>query len=62
MGIRHKRAILLRRGRNRKKRSKTFKTEEAAKKFAQDNKISKFSLVNIKSDESKTKKIKIVVE
>jgi len=46
----------------KKKGAKTFKSEEAAKKYAEVNKILKYSLVNMKSPESKTKKVKIVIK
>ena len=41
-------------------RPKTFKTEEAANKYAEANKIKSYTLENIKSPESKTKKIRIL--
>ena len=46
--------------RNLRGRSKTFKTEEAAKAYAEEQGLKKYKLVNLKSSESKTKKIKIV--
>ena len=49
-------------GRARKNRSKTFKTEEAAKAYADANKIKNYVLKNLKSEESNTKKILIVEE
>ena len=49
-------------GRNRKDRSKTFKTEAAAKAYADANKIKKYVLKNLKSEESTVKKIIIVEE
>jgi len=45
----------------RKKRPKTFKTEESAKAYAEKHKIKDYKLVNLKSSESKDKKLKIVV-
>lgn len=47
--------------RNRKKRAKTFKTEEAAKKYAEAKGIKNYQLVNLKSTASKQKKIRIDV-
>jgi ribonuclease E len=47
-------------GRRRKKRPKTFKSEESAKKWAEENKISKYELVNLKPEGSKSVKIKVV--
>ena len=41
-------------------RLKTFKTEEAAKAWAEKQGIKDYELANIKSPESKTKKIKVV--
>ncbi len=48
--------------RYRSKRAKTFKTEEAAKKYAEANKIKDYSLENLKSPESKQKKFRIVIK
>ena len=44
----------------RKSRGKSFKSEESAKAYAEKEKITDYKLVNLKSLESKTKKIKIV--
>ena len=44
------------------KRPKTFKSEESAKAYAEKKGIKKYSMKNLKSPESKVKKIKIVVE
>ena len=41
-------------------RPKTFKTEESANKWAEENKIKDYKLENIKSPESKTKKLRII--
>lgn len=46
-------------GRDRAQRQKTFKTEEAAKKYAEANNIKKYELENLKSSEAKEKKIRI---
>ena len=43
------------------KRPKTFKTEEAAKAWVDKQGIKNYELVNLKSAEGKTKKIKVVV-
>jgi len=48
--------------RSRSSRPKTFKTEAAAKKWAEINKIAKYTLENLKSPENKEMKIRIVVE
>ncbi|MFO8016385.1 MAG: hypothetical protein R6U32_04740 [Candidatus Woesearchaeota archaeon] len=55
-----KKPILLRRGRNRKTRPKTFHTEEAAKKWAEENGLKKYSLVDMKNPGSKKRKIKVI--
>ena len=55
-----KRLPTKRRVRRERSRPKTFKTEEAAKAWAEKNKIKDYKLVNIKSKEAKTKKIKVV--
>jgi hypothetical protein len=47
-------------GRSRKTRPKTFKTEDAAKKYAESKGIKDYKLVNLKSSSSKRKKIKVV--
>ena len=41
-------------------RPKTFKTEEAAKAWAEKQGMKNFKVVNIKSDDSKVKKLKVV--
>lgn len=43
-----------------KKRAKTFTNEEAANAWAKAQGLSKYELVNLKYDTSKTKKIKVV--
>jgi len=58
----YKKDILLKRGRNRKARPKTFGSEEAANKYAEENRIKSYSLFNMKSSESSEKKIKIVAK
>jgi|SaaInlStandDraft_6_1057023.scaffolds.fasta_scaffold283178_2 hypothetical protein len=47
-------------GRDRASRPKTFKTEEAAKQYAEANKIKKYEIKNLKSEASETKKLIIV--
>ena len=47
-------------GRHRSVRPKTFASEDAAKKYAEANKISSFELVNLKNDDSSVKKFRIV--
>lgn len=48
--------------RNRKVRSKTFSSEEGANTWAKSQGFEKFSLVNMKTESSTIKKIKVVVE
>jgi len=48
--------------RNRKQRPKTFKSEELAKKWAQANDVKDYTLVNLKSDLSGVKKIRVEVK
>ena len=48
--------------RSERVRPKTFKTEESAKAWADKNGVKKYSLENLKSTDSKTKKIRIVSE
>lgn len=46
----------------KRKRPKTFKTEESAGAWAEKHGIKQYKLVNLKSPESRSKKIRIVVE
>ena len=46
--------------RTRKPRPKSFKTEEAAKKWAETNKMKDYTLKNLKSTENKVKKMIVV--
>lgn len=46
--------------RRKRSRPKSFKTEESAKKWAEANKIKDYKLKNLKSSESKEKKLVIV--
>ncbi|MFH1053001.1 MAG: hypothetical protein V1740_01155 [Candidatus Woesearchaeota archaeon] len=57
----HKKPILLHRGRKRKRRQRTFDSEEKARNYAELHKISDYTLVNLKNTESKSSKIRIVV-
>jgi len=49
-------------GRHRKRRPKSFKSEEAAKVWAKSKGIERFSLKNLRNPESKEKKIIVVQE
>lgn len=55
-----KKDVLLHRGRSRKRRPKTFRTEEAAKKWAKEKGLKDYELVDMKNPGSKKKKIKVV--
>jgi len=44
----------------KKKRPKTFKTEESANKWAEANKLKDYKLVNLRSASAKDKKIRVV--
>lgn len=59
MSISHKRLRVIKGGRNRKPRPKTFKSEEAANAWAKKQDYKKYILINLKSAESKTKKIRV---
>lgn len=48
------------RKRNRAPRPKTFKTEEAAKRYAEAKGIKDYKLVNLRSSSSKRKKLRII--
>ena len=50
------------RGRVREFRPKTFKDEQSAKKWAEEQGFKEYKLENLKSSESKTKKIRVIVE
>ena len=60
MGISHNRDRVVKGGRNRKSRAKSFKTEESAKKFALDNKMGNYDLV--RPNNGLSSKIKIVLK
>ncbi len=46
--------------RNRKKRPKTFKSEESAKQWAEKNNVKDVSFYNLKSDSSSRSKIRLI--
>lgn len=60
MSISHRRDEVIRNGRNRKPRPKTFKSEQQANAYAKENSISGFEIKNLKSMDSKKKKLVIV--
>ncbi len=55
-----KRERIVKGGRNRKRRPKTFSTEDAAKAYAKSAGLEKYELVNMKSGDSSSKKIRII--
>ena len=61
-GVFYKKRYVPPTGRNRPVRPKTFTSEEAAKKWAEAQKLKNYSLVNLRSTESTRKKIKVVVQ
>jgi len=60
--IKRKMKSALIRGRNRKTRPKTFKTEEIAKRYAESKGLENYKLVNLHSVDGKVKKIRVVEE
>ena len=48
--------------RYRKPRAKTFKTEAAAKKYAEQKGIKNYKLVNLRFSSSKRKKIRVIAQ
>ena len=63
MSIRHNRDLRYQKSRNKTTtRPKSFASEEAAKTFADANGIKKYTLKNLKSEESNAKKVVIVEE
>ncbi len=52
----------IRKGRHRKARPKSFKTEAAAQRWAETHGIKKYSLRNSKNPEAKEKKLFIISE
>jgi hypothetical protein len=59
MNIVQKRKRVVKGGRHRAPRPKTFKTEEAAKAYAKENGITSFTLENMKCSAASSKKIRI---
>ena len=60
MGIGHWRKEVIKRGRNRATRPKTFKSEQAAATYAKSNNIANYVLKNLKTVEAKVKKFVII--
>ena len=60
MSIGHNKDRILHRGRERKPRPKTFASEESARRWAEAQGITGYSLVNLKSEANSSKKIRIV--
>lgn len=59
MSISHNRPNTRNRGRERFRRAKTFKSEEAAKKWAESNKVAKYKIVKLNMGLSKKYKISV---
>ena len=59
MSISHRRENTRNRGRERSKRMKTFKTEEAAKKWAEAKKLTKYKIVKMNLGLSKKYKVSV---
>lgn len=57
-----KRLKLGRKTRTRNPRPKTFKTEDAAKKWADAQGMKEYDIVNLRHDASSTKKFKVVAK
>jgi len=55
-----KRELIIKGGRNRKPRPKTFKSEEAAHAFAKSNNLKEYSLKHLTSGAAIQKKIRII--
>ncbi len=62
MSIRHDRDLRYQKSRIRTRRPKTFTSEESAKAFAKKEGLKEYTLENMKSPTSKTKKIRILVK
>jgi hypothetical protein len=50
----------LKAARGRQARPKTFSTEAAAKKWAENQGMKKFNVINLKSEESSFKKLRVI--
>ncbi|MCF7798594.1 hypothetical protein K9M74_01690 [Candidatus Woesearchaeota archaeon] len=50
------------RGRNRAPRPKTFKTKESAESWAKAQGYKEFTVENLKNEEAKTAKFRVIVE
>ena len=48
--------------RTKRNRPKTFKTEESAKKYAEEQGIKSYTLFNLKNTASQTKKLRIIAK
>lgn len=54
------RAIIMKGGRHRSSRPKTFSSEESLKEYAKEKGIVSFKIVNLKNDASSKKKLRLV--
>lgn len=57
MSISHKKAMKVKRGRERKPRAKTFKSELKAEEFAKKNKLTNYKIVQLRFGLSKKFKV-----
>lgn len=55
-----KREIIIKNGRNRASRPKTFTTKEAAEKYAKELGVKEYTVENMKSSEAKVGKFRVV--
>ncbi len=58
----YKKRLYVKEGRKRKKRPKTFRSEESAIAWSSKNNIKKFELKNLRSPESRKKKIRVIIK
>ncbi|MFT4312883.1 MAG: hypothetical protein ACMXYA_00580 [Candidatus Woesearchaeota archaeon] len=56
-----KREIIMKNGRKRQSRPKTFKTQEAANAYAKEKGLKNYSLKNLRSESASSAKYRIVV-
>ena len=60
MSIRHDRDLRYQKSRNRKKRSKTFKTKENAEKYAKSLGLNDYEIQDMQPQSSKRNKFRII--
>lgn len=62
LAVRVKRRFSKQRGRSRQPRAKTFSSEELAKAWAKEQGFENFTIENMKNDEAKVSKYRVIVE